>query len=194
MALRRRATPAEEGFTLIELVISAALLAVVMLVVASITIAALKAQTAVRNLGNASNGAQLISRSIGTGIRNSSSFQAGAPDSNGQLLRARVVAGATGLSWTCRAWYYSATTGSVYTTSSPLGLVAAPAGVPAGWIVLATGVALPSGATQAFTPNGTQLKVALTVSARAAAHPVVLSTTFAQYPQSDLTTNPVQCF
>lgn len=184
----------QRGFTLIELVIYAALLAVVMLVIAGITIAALKAQTTVRNLASASNGAQLISRSIGTGIRNASDVQVSAADGNGQLLRARVATGTTGLAWTCRAWYWSSTTGSLYTTNSVVGLVTAPVGVPIGWTVLATGIALPGGTTQPFTASGRQLKLALTVSASTAAPPVVLSTTFTRYPQSDLTTSPVQCF
>jgi hypothetical protein len=34
----------------------------------------------------------------------------------------------------------------------------------------------------------------VTVSAGSGSHPVVLSTIFSRYPQSDLTTNPVSCF
>jgi hypothetical protein len=191
-ALRRRLAT-DRGFTLIELVIYCSLLAVVMLVVAGITISALRAQSIVRSMGAASNGAQLVMRSVGAGIRNSSSFQAAAPTASGQLLRARVAAGNGGLSWTCTAWYYSSSNGSLYMTTNPLAMVAAPVGVPAGWSLLATGVSLPSGVTQPFTASGTQLKLALKVAASGGA-PVLISTTFAEYPQSDLTTSPVQCF
>ena len=191
-ALRRRLA-ADRGFTLIELVIYCSLLAVVMLVVAGITISALRAQSIVRSTGSASNGAQLVVRSVGAGIRNSSSFQAAAPTGTGQLLRARVAARNGGLSWTCAAWYYSSSNGALYMTTNPLAMVTAPAGVPTGWSLLAAGVSLSPGATQAFTASGTQLKVALKVAAGGAAA-VVVSTTFAEYPQSDLTTSPVQCF
>jgi hypothetical protein len=191
-ALRRRLA-ADRGFTLIELVIYCSLLAVVMLVVAGITISALRAQTIVRSMGAASNGAQLVVRSVGGGIRNSSSFQVAAPTAAGQLLRARVAAGTSGLSWTCTAWYYSSSNGSLYMTTNPTAMVTAPVGIPTGWSLLATGVSLPSGVTQPFTASGTQLKTALRVAAGGAA-PVLITTTFAQYPQSDLTTSPVQCF
>jgi len=190
----RRRLAGHDGFTLIELVIYASLLAVVMLVVAGITIGALRAQSIVRTTGRADNGAQLIIRSVGAGIRNSSSFQAAAPTAGGQLLRARVATGTTGLSWTCMAWYYSSSTGALYVTSNPLTMLAPPVGLPTGWTLLADGLGLPSGTTQPFTASGTQLKVALTVATSGTASPVLVTTTFAEYPQSDLTTNPVQCF
>jgi len=193
LTVLRRRLAVDRGFTLIELVIYCSLLAVVMLVVAGITISALRAQTIVRSMGSASNGAQLVVRSVGGGIRNSSSFQVAAPTAAGQLLRARVAAGTSGLSWTCTAWYYSSSNGSLYMTTNPLAMVIAPVGTPTGWSLLATGVSLPSGVTQPFTASGTQLKVALRVAAGGAA-PVLITTTVAQYPQSDLTTSPVQCF
>jgi prepilin-type N-terminal cleavage/methylation domain-containing protein len=184
----------EDGFTLIELVISASLLSVVLLAVGGILIGALKAQSTVRSIGQAVAGSQLVVRSVGSGIRNASGFKAEALDGNGQLLRARVATGTAGLAWTCRAWYYSSATGTLYTSSNSSAAVPAPAGAPAGWTLLATGVTLPSGATQPFTVSGRQLKLNAAVSADGAAHPVLLSTTFARYPQSDLTTAPAQCF
>jgi type II secretory pathway pseudopilin PulG len=196
MATRARA--ADQGFTLIELVIYAALLVLVLAAVGSILVGALKAQTNVRTIGRGIDGSQLVLRSVGAGIRNSSSFKAEAPTADGQLLRARVATGSSGLLWQCRAWYWSSTTGGFYTTANPLAMVPVPLTgvVPAGWTLLASSTALPSGTTQPFTSlaSGGQLKLAVTVSAGSGSHPVVLSTIFSRYPQSDLTTNPVSCF
>lgn len=188
----------DAGLTLIELVIYAMLLIVVLGAVGSLVISATSAQTQVATIGSAVDSSQLVVRSVGAGIRNSSAFKAEAPTADGQLLRARVALSSSGLVWTCRAWYWSATTGGLYSTSNPTAMVAAPLlGVaPSGWTLLASGTAVPAGATQPFTslPGNAQLKLALTVSAPGAAQPVLLSTTFMQYPQSDLTSAPVSCF
>jgi prepilin-type N-terminal cleavage/methylation domain-containing protein len=184
------------GLTLIELIITVALFSVVLVVTGTILVSALKVQSGVSSIGSASNGAQLVARSLQRGIGNASAFKAEAPTADGQLLRARVaVPGASGVSWKCVAWYWSATKSTLRTTSSSTGAVPVPTATAlAGWTLLATRVQVASGATQPFTAAGTQLVLRVAVGAGSAAHPVLVATTVAAGPESDTTTAPATCF
>jgi prepilin-type N-terminal cleavage/methylation domain-containing protein len=187
----------DRGFTLIELIITVALFTVVLTVTGTILVSALKVQSGVSSLGGASNGAQLVIRSLQRGIGNASAFKAEAPTADGQLLRARVAVGGTSgaPSFTCVAWYYSAAKSALRTTSSTTGAVPVPTAttLPT-WTLLATQVKAAAGATQVFTGAGTQLQLRLGVGAGTAAHPVLVSTTIAAGPQADTTTGPTTCF
>jgi prepilin-type N-terminal cleavage/methylation domain-containing protein len=179
------------GVTLIELLITVALFTTVLTVTGTILVSALKVQSGVDSLGTASNGAQLVARSVQRGIGNASAFKAEAPTADGQLLRARVAVAAGGgaPTWRCAAWYWSATTGTVRTTTSTTGAVPAPtAAALAGWTLLAGRVQLAPAATQAFTGAGSQLQLRIAVGS------VLVATTVAAGPQYDSTTAPVTCF
>lgn len=189
----------DAGLTLIELIITVALFTMVLAVTGTVLVSALKVQSTVDGLGSASNGAQLVVRSVQRGIGNASAFKAEAPTADGQLLRARVAVGGTSGAPTfkCVAWYYSATKSTLRTTSSTTGAVPVPtASTLANWTLLATQVKVASGATQVFTGAGPQLQVRMGVGAgpAAAARPVLVSTTIAAGPQSDTTTGPTTCF
>jgi prepilin-type N-terminal cleavage/methylation domain-containing protein len=187
----------DRGLTLIELIITVALLTLVITVTGTILVSALKVQAGVNALGSASNGAQLVARSLQRGIGNASAFKAEAPTADGQLLRARVVSvtAAGTPTWRCVAWYWSATAKTVRTTSSTAGLVAAPTAASlATWSVLATHAQLPTGTMQPFTGAGTQLLLRLAVGGASATRPVLVATTVAAGPQSDSTTAPTTCF
>jgi prepilin-type N-terminal cleavage/methylation domain-containing protein len=188
---------ADDGLTLIELLITVALFTMVLAVTGTILVSSLKVQSSVDSLGTASNGAQLVARSLQRGIGNASAFKAEAPTVDGQLLRARVaVPQASGLpSWKCVAWYYSTTAKTVRTTSSTAGLVPAPTATTlASWTLLATRARVATGATQVFTGAGNQLQLRLALGAGSTASSVLVSTTIAAGPESDTTTAPGTCF
>jgi prepilin-type N-terminal cleavage/methylation domain-containing protein len=187
----------DDGFTLVELLITVALFTVVLAVTGTILVSALTVQSGVGSLGTASNGAQLVVRSLQRGVGNASAFKAEAPTADGQLLRARVAVGGTSGAPTfkCVAWYYSATRSTIRTTSSTTAAVPVPTATTlATWTLLAARVQVASGATQIFTAAGSQLQLRLGVGAGTAARPVLVSTTIAAGPQSDTTTGPVTCF
>jgi hypothetical protein len=188
---------ADRGLTLIELIITVALTTMVITVLGTVLVSALRVQAGVDALGSASNGAQLVVRSLQRGIGNASAIKAEAPTVDGQLLRARVaVAGPSGtVSWRCVAWYWSATARTVRTTSSATGLVPVPTAASlSSWSLLAHRVQLPTGTTQAFTTAGTQLQLRLAVGGASATRPVLVATTMAAGPQSDASTAPTTCF
>jgi prepilin-type N-terminal cleavage/methylation domain-containing protein len=187
----------DDGLTLIELLITVALFTMVLAVTGTILVSSLKVQAGVDSLGGASNGAQLVARSLQRGIGNASAFKAEAPTADGQLLRARTaVAGPSGTpTWRCVAWYYSATAKTIRTTSSSTGMVAVPTptSLP-GWTLLANRAQVATGATQVFTGAGAQLQLRLALGAGSAANPVLVATTIAAGPESDTTTAPATCF
>jgi prepilin-type N-terminal cleavage/methylation domain-containing protein len=187
----------DDGLTLIELLITVALFTMVLAVTGTMLVTSLKVQSGVDSLGTASNGAQLVARSLQRGIGNASAFKAEGPTVDGQLLRARVAVPTTSgaPTWKCVAWYYSATAKTIRTTSSTAGMVAVPTTTTlATWSLLATRAQVASGATQVFTGAGTQLQLRLAVGAGTAAGPVLVATTVAAGPESDTTTGPTTCF
>jgi hypothetical protein len=197
MSTRTEDGTGDRGLTLIELIITVALTTMVIGVLGTVLISALKVQAGVDALGSASNGAQLVARSLQRGIGNASAIKAEAPTVDGQLLRARVaVPGASGaVTWRCVAWYWSATARTVRTTSSATGLVPVPTAASlSSWSLLADRVQLPTGTTKPFTTAGTQLQLRLTVGGASATRPVLVTTTIAAGPQSDASTVPTTCF
>jgi prepilin-type N-terminal cleavage/methylation domain-containing protein len=187
----------DDGLTLIELLITVALFTMVLAVTGTILVSSLKVQSSVDSLGAASNGAQLVARTLQRGIGNASAFKAEAPTLDGQLLRARVaVAGPSGApTWRCVAWYYSATDKTIRTTSSGTAMVPVPTTTTlTTWTLLATRVRVADGATQAFSGAGSQLQVRLAIGAGSTASSVLVATTVAAGPESDTTTAPATCF
>ncbi|WP_210507552.1 prepilin-type N-terminal cleavage/methylation domain-containing protein [Naasia sp. SYSU D00057] len=186
MSAASRESGDDRGFTLIELIVYMALLALVLGGLGGVFLAGLGAQRDVASSTSASGEAQLVSRSVVQGIRNASSFTAGTRDSAGQVLRARVGStdGAGTTTWHCAAWFWSAADRAVYTATSVTGPVAAPsASKPAGWTLLASGATLPSGVAAPFTAASSQLAVELLV-AGTEGRPVRVSTTAASRPSN----------
>ncbi|WP_210479831.1 PilW family protein [Naasia sp. SYSU D00948] len=176
----------DRGLTLIELIVTVALLALVLAGVSGVFIAGIGAQRDVSSTTSASAQAQVVTRSIVQGIRNSSWFTAESATAAGQLVRARVAAvDATGTAtWRCVAWFWSAGDSALYTDSSTAGPVAAPAAAdPAGWTLLADDVRLPAGTSAPFTASSNQLRVELLV-AEDEGSAARISTTAASRPQN----------
>lgn len=149
----------DDGFTLTELIASTALFALVTLVAGSIFIGQFSAQQQVSAITTTTTDAQLAGTTIDAGIRNSSGFELTAAGSD-QFLVARVAEGGSTLQWVCRAWYYSASAGTIRMTSSTPGTpVAAPtASQLETWTLLADGIA-PATGTTIFAASGDLLTV-----------------------------------
>jgi prepilin-type N-terminal cleavage/methylation domain-containing protein len=180
----------DRGFTLIELIVYMALLALVIAGLGGVFVAGIGAQRDVASSTSASGEAQLVSRSLVQGIRNASSFTAGTRDAAGQVVRARVAStdGAGTTTWRCVAWFWSAGASAVYTASSATGPVAAPTeSTPVGWTLLASGATVPSGVTAPFSAASNQLAVELLVAGTEGS-PVRISTTAASRPANSAAT------
>jgi hypothetical protein len=151
----------DEGITLVELIIYGGLLVVVLTIVAGMLISSLRAESAVRTVTNVSVQAQSVADSIETGIRNSSAFRVTAPSSTQQFLVARVAGADATLSWTCMAWYYSASAsgGTIRFHESATAIAAPNASTLATWTLLGQGV-IPAAGSTIFTKNGDQLVIA----------------------------------
>lgn len=147
----------ESGFTLIELIVSASLSLLVLLLVGTLVTGALRGQQRTDAVAAASNQGALVSDSISTAVRSSVGVTSGPLTSRGQILLARVAslssAAATTPTWRCHAWYYSIADDAVYTTSSASswGLKATSNPDLSGWNRLADGVTLIEGVTEPFT-------------------------------------------
>ncbi|SDK29229.1 hypothetical protein SAMN05216282_104203 [Cryobacterium psychrotolerans] len=108
---------AEVGFSLIELLIYMVLAVVVLLVVGSLLINSLTAERTVRDAAQSSSTGQLVSKSVGQGVRNSSSIWRSPAGAVPQVLIVRTAGTASTESWFCQAWSFQ--NGQIRSTSSP---------------------------------------------------------------------------
>jgi Tfp pilus assembly protein PilV len=194
-ALTRLRERPESGMTLVELLIYSLLLVVVLVVAGGIMISSLQSQQTVSTVSSAASTGQLVSTNVSQGIRNASAFQVSTPTGLGDLLRSRTVSvtSAGVATWQCQAWFR--TSGGRFYIKSASSAVAAPAVEAdlATWTLIAEGVELPPGASQAFNASSGQLTLAVSVTADDAA-PVLISTTIVSRPQTDTGTAPTTCF
>jgi Tfp pilus assembly protein PilV len=92
----------EAGLTLVELLITVFVSAVLLGLVATIFVTTLQANAATRDRDLATGRAQAISTSLTTSVRNASAVSVTATAGGGTVVRARVATGSA--SWECRAW------------------------------------------------------------------------------------------
>jgi hypothetical protein len=92
----------EDGLTLVELLISVFVGAVVLSLVATILATTLQANAATRDRDLATGRAQAISTSLTTSVRNAARVTVQPLAGGGSVARAQVAVGASG--WECRAW------------------------------------------------------------------------------------------
>jgi hypothetical protein len=150
----------DEGFTLVELMVTAVLTLIVMMAVGGLLISMIRTPQAVTARVDASGGAQVAANSIELGIRNSSDFRLTSPQGTDQLLVARTAQSGATIVWLCSAWYYSATDQSIRFTTSPTMIPTTPTATDLStWTVLDTSVT-PASGTGIFTVSGEEVGLA----------------------------------
>lgn len=141
----------DDGLTLPELLVVSIVTTMLLIAVGGIYISTLTAQRTVSQLTQGSNSAQLVARSIDSGVRNAVFF-GGTPvrtDASGnQLLVACTAGSATPIQYSWTAWYYSPSgRGELrmhqFAANAEPGMPTATAA--SGWTLLLTGVS-PRGA------------------------------------------------
>ena len=210
---RVRGHEPELGITLAELLVYAALLVLVLPLAGVLLHGALVGNRDVRAVASASAAAQAVAASVEAGVRNASQIRLTAtPNATGvppdELLVVHTQSGGTDASrWTCQAWYYDGTRGTVQTrrvaaTGNGASVIAPPDSPTAdGWTDLAHGVTAvarprPAGApapnpTPVFTATAATVELGLQIAAGDRT-PVLLSTSITQRPQGETASAP--CF
>lgn len=187
----------ERGFTLVELMISATLSIIVLVIAGGILISGLRTQEIARTVTEAANTAQQIVHSVQAGVKNASAITVTTNATTGtQLLLVRTVSSdPNSTAPSCQAWYYTPSNGgAVYTTkTTPAAAITVPASGPQGiWTILGTGVspADPTTGKVFNAPNGGRVELKFDVAA--GAHPYVLINTMTYNSQSTSVSTP--CF
>lgn len=189
--------PREDGFTLVELMISTGLTIIVLVITGGILISALRTQEIARTVTDAANTAQQIVHSIQSGVKNASAMTVTSDMTTGtQLLLVRTVSSdPNSTAPSCQAWYYTpANGGAVYTTkTTPAAAITLPSGGPQGvWTILGTGIspADPTTGKVFNAPSGGRVELKFDVAA--GSHPYVLINTMTYNSQSTSVSSP--CF
>lgn len=173
----RRGRSTDEGFTLVELIVSGALLSIAILVVGSMMMSLFSTERTVSGLTQGADQAQLTATSIDERVSQASSFSL-TDVGDDQFLVARVAGRGDDLSWECFAWYYSAADGgSIRYTVAPDGtaMTIPTSSQLATWPTLIEGVAAPDG-DPVFEIAGPRLTIAFDADAGNAA-PVAIRLT-----------------
>ncbi|MDO7882849.1 prepilin-type N-terminal cleavage/methylation domain-containing protein [Antiquaquibacter soli] len=141
----------DSGLTLIELMVAGLILSLVLLAIGGITVGILSAQRTVAAVTQTATSAQSAATAIATGVRNASDVRLSTPTGSDQLLVVRTANTTSTLSWSCRAWYYQASTGTIRTKVTTGAAIPAPNSTQlATWSTLVTGVT-PASGTQIFS-------------------------------------------
>jgi prepilin-type N-terminal cleavage/methylation domain-containing protein len=201
---RRSAGRRERGVTLVELLVSTAILAVVLPLAGALLTGALTSQRDVSALAAAANDAQTVVTSVEAGGHNASAIKRTSytPTSGTQpneMLVVRTQVGRSGSPiWYCHAWYYDAVAQVLYSKRVPASgssAITAPTdGVLTTWTELARGVtpvAPASPPTPLITVTATRVELDFLVSA-GTRKPVVMSTAISKRPQGQ--TGSAPCF
>jgi len=129
----------DSGFTLVELLISAALMSIVIVVVGGVLISSMRADETVRTVTTSTTDGQLVANVIDAGMRNSTAVSVStASDGVSTFAVARVVR-ASGAE--CVAWFYDAEVDTIFSRTSSSAIVSpTPGSVGTGWIPLSAGI------------------------------------------------------
>ena len=200
---RERARRADVGFTLVELLVTMLLFALVLAAAGALLLNGLNSQRDVVGTGQASNDAQVAISSMERAIRNSSQ---GGLSVSATTLVAHTGGGDTTMTttWRCQAWTYvppvgGETTGRIFSKRGPAGTkLVIPAAsafgatVPAGWMLAVDGVTPPSDpifAPSATTGSWTIAFQSERINQKKKGAGVVMKTTVTPRPQAVGTTN-----
>ncbi len=160
----------EAGISLIEVIVYSALSALVLSVVGGLLSVGFQAQASVGGRDAATGAAEVVSNSVQTAVRNSSSVLV-----SGTLLKALVATGATG--WQCVTWALTSDSKLVYRAAS----VAITSTDYSTWTVLAAGATGRLGGGAAFSGGTTQVSYSLAFTSGSATVPVAGSVTATAY-------------
>jgi len=108
----------DEGLSLIELIVSAALGVLVLVLVGTFFISSFSAQNVITSTADAASRAQLMARQFDQQLRGASAvavFDGATSDS--QVLVARTATGDGDVDYHCEAWFYDATAEAVFHTT-----------------------------------------------------------------------------
>jgi len=136
--------PADEGLTLIELLIYMVLAVVVLFIVGGLLITSLTSEQKVRDSTQASNVGQLVAQSVGQGVRNATAMKVIDLGGGSQLLMVRTASVTTSQAWVCEAWYFGGGEVRTIRTSPASAIPTSPANI-ATWTLLGTGIKSVSG-------------------------------------------------
>ncbi|WP_431245481.1 PulJ/GspJ family protein [Leifsonia xyli] len=196
----------ESGFTLIELIIAAAITLVVLITVGGFLASASKAEKGTRAATAAATLGQLVARSVSQGVSNATAVSVVTNSVTGaQLLQARVYSmnstddptQGTTSGTGCQAWYYLPTNGgAIYVKRVfPAAAIAMPSGAPdSTWQLIGNGLGATVAAAQSSTvfasPSGTRVDLKFDV-VNGAEQPVHIETTI-HIPNTTTVSSP--CF
>lgn len=173
MRLVRPSADSEDGFTLIELMVTVLLLTLVLGMVAGVMISTMNTEKSVRSVTGATNSGQLIVRAVEQRARNAQAmtsasgpllFSLTSPVTSDQLLIVRSVGSSAAITTTCSAWYYQASSKSLRYKTSPSAISAPSAAALASWTLLADGIR-PISTGAVFSVSGQRLALAFAVDA-----------------------------
>ena len=156
MTERTRPAADDSGLTLVELAVAGAILALVLVAIGAVLVGTLNAQRTVAAVTQTASSAQAAVSAITDGIRNSSDLHLANPSGSDQLLVTRTAGVGASLTWSCHAWYYSASAGTIRTTTTTDGTrITAPTGPQLEtWTVAVTGVSPVTGTAIFSTASG----------------------------------------
>jgi prepilin-type N-terminal cleavage/methylation domain-containing protein len=182
----RRWREEDTGFTLVELLVAATILPLLLGIVGALVISAMRTDAAVRDETQAASTGQASATAITKATRQAD-WVSVTSSAAGQLLRVRTASSTTALTWSCRAWWYSAGKLWQRSATSTIALPSAPA--TQGWTLLVDGVSQ-QGTTPAFIYADGVLTVTYTVAT--GAHKPLLVTTMVS-PRQAATAGSTLC-
>jgi hypothetical protein len=165
-----RPTGDDAGMTLAEVIVYAAVTALVLSVLAGLFAVGFQTQAAVGSRDLATGAGQVATNSLQTSVRNASSVSA-----SGTLLKARVATGASG--WQCVTWALTPDNKLVYKSAS----AAITSTDYSTWTVLAAGASGRLAGGAAFSGSATQMSYSLSFAAGGVSVPVAGSVTASAY-------------
>ena len=168
----------DSGLGLVELIIYSALTLIILSSVGGVVVSMVSVQNQVMDSANAAEQAQLISRSVNSGVRNATAVDLQTVNTTDQILRVRTASGAGIAVWSCKAWYFRAANKELRMRTSSSAIANPTQTDLDGWTLLASGVRATQG-QQIFLLNG--LKLSLVFSEQKANEtPIIIKTSVSQ--------------
>jgi prepilin-type N-terminal cleavage/methylation domain-containing protein len=191
----RTITNDDRGFTLVELLISMALLSVVVTIVGGIIVSSLQADRTIREVTTSTTDGQLVMNAIEQTVRNSTAVSV-VPNADGSSVFAvvRTTAGGTAR---CVAWFYDIESEAIFQRDSTSAISApTPGAVGSEWREVSGGIVADDDATGTPYPvlqaDGARgLAVRFAVEGGSSASTLFISSVTGRGPQSNVSP---QCF